>query len=130
MSTEREPLYVKMGGETALREFVEHFYFFMDSLTEAQGIRAMHPDLDRAKERLFSFLSGWTGGPQLFVEKYGEPRLRARHLPFVIGEKERDQWLLCFFKAMEKMNFSEEVRLILRSSISRLADHMRNQPEK
>jgi truncated hemoglobin YjbI len=49
------------------------------------------------------YLSGWLGGPQLFVEAYGHPRLRARHLPFAIGETERDQWLMCMRMAMEEV---------------------------
>ena len=61
---------------------------------EAAGIRAMHPeDLQGSRDKLFMFLSGWLGGPDLFVEKFGHPRLRGRHMPFAIGTSERDQWV-------------------------------------
>ena len=51
-------------------------------------------NLDQAKEKLFKFLSGWLGGPDLFIQEYGHPRLRMRHFPFEIGIEERDQWVL------------------------------------
>jgi hemoglobin len=103
----------------------------MDSLPETKSLRQMHPeDLTTSTEKLFMFMSGWLGGPQLFVEKFGHPRLRARHLPFKIGVSERDQWLLCFAKALEDLNPVEPLKSDLFRSIARLADHMRNQEEK
>ena len=72
------------------------------------------------------YLSGWLGGPQLFVEKFGHPRLRARHLPFAIGSAERDQWLLCMRQAMSEYITDEELRRTLDKALSDLADHMRN----
>jgi len=84
--------YDAIGGEQAILSLVERFYFYMDSLPEAQGIRAIHQhNLASAKDKLFKFLSGWLGGPNLFIEEFGHPMLRARHLPFLIGEAERDQ---------------------------------------
>ncbi len=88
--------YALIGGESAILTLVDRFYFYMDSLPETQGIRSIHqPNLDSAKSKLFKYLSGWLGGPDLFVEEFGHPMLRARHLPFTIGESERDQWMLC-----------------------------------
>lgn len=102
----------------------------MDTLPEAIDIRGQHsPDLAEAEEKLFLFLSGWTGGPPLYIEKHGHPKLRARHLPFKIGIKERDQWLFCMFKALDEIDIPEQANLVLKSSLSRLADHMRNQSE-
>ena len=63
----------------------------MDQDEKAKTIRAMHDkDLTSAREKLFMFLCGWTGGPQLYIERYGHPFLRRRHLPFKIGEEERE----------------------------------------
>jgi hemoglobin len=73
------------------------------------------------------FLTGWSGGPQVYIEKFGHPRLRARHMPFKIGEKERDQWLYCMFKALEDVEISEQVRSDLKKSFAHIADFMRNQ---
>ena len=83
--------YETLGGASALRALVKRFYQIMDTLPETYGVRKLHPhDLSTSEEKLFMYLSGWLGGPQLFVEKFGQPRLRARHLPFSIGIAERD----------------------------------------
>lgn len=126
-SENEKPLYEVMGGEEKIRQLVSQFYKNMDTLPEASDIRKQHLNLAEAEEKLFLFLSGWTGGPSLYIEKYGHPRLRARHLPFQIGIKERDQWLLCMNKAIEQCEVHPEAAQILRSSLARLADHMRNQ---
>lgn len=87
----------------------------------------MHPEnLRGSEEKLFMFLSGWLGGPQLFVERFGHPRLRARHLPFAIGKSERDQWMLCMVQAFEDVGIEEPIRSELLHSLLNLADHMRN----
>lgn len=84
--------YDRIGGADTIRSLAQRFYQFMDELPEAYGIRKLHPsDLQGSEEKLFLFLSGWLGGPQLYVEQYGHPMLRRRHLPFSIGEAERDQ---------------------------------------
>jgi hypothetical protein len=56
------------SGEKGVLSLVERFYFYMDTLPEAKGLRAIHaPDLSSAKDKLFKFLSGWLGGPDLFI---------------------------------------------------------------
>lgn len=120
--------YDLIGGETALRSLVDRFYFYMDILPEAQGIRAMHaPSLASAKEKLFKFLSGWLGGPNLFIEEFGHPMLRARHFPFAIGEAERDQWMLCMHKALDEIGMDPRLRENIRTALQQLATHMINQ---
>ncbi len=124
------PIYEKIGGEIPLRKLVDDFYDFMDVDQHVQGIRKQHPShLVDSRNKLFMFLSGWTGGPQLFVNSFGHPRLRARHLPFQIGESERDQWMKCMEHALSQSAFTEDVKTILYKSLYRLADHMRNQNE-
>lgn len=122
-------LYEVLGGEAELRKLVNAFYETMSEAPEAAGILKIHPDIQRANEKLFEFLSGWLGGPDLFVQKYGHPRLRARHMPFVIKSSERDQWLFCMTKALEKCQTPSEFNKMFMSAISRLADHMRNHEE-
>lgn len=125
--TQNTSLYDAIGGENAVRALVNEFYRLMDTLEEAKTIRAQHTDdLDPIKEKLFYFLSGWLGGPPLYMQKYGHPKLRARHLPFRIGLSERDQWITCMFKAMENVGIAETQAIIIRSALFRLADHMRN----
>ena len=79
-----------------------------------------------ASEKLFKYLSGWLGGPDLFMEQYGHPRLRARHFPFSIGEAERDQWMLCMNKALNEMPMDAQLREALRQALQQLATHMIN----
>ena len=120
--------YDVIGGEQAILSLVDRFYFYMDILPEAQGIRAMHqPNLAYAKDKLFKFLSGWLGGPNLFVEEFGHPMLRARHLPFAIGPSERDQWMLCMNKALYEISMDDRLRTNIRNALQQLATHMINQ---
>ncbi len=128
MSEPEEKLpYDAIGGEERVRQLVERFYDLMDTLPEAATIRALHPkDLRGSRQKLFWFMSGWLGGPQLYVERYGHPRLRRRHFPFPIGEAERDQWMLCMRRALEENVADEALRLFLDRQLTSLADHMRN----
>ena len=123
----QNPHYEQIGGEAKVRELVERFYELMDTLPEAAEIRAMHQkDLAGAKEKLFMFLSGWLGGPPLFVEKHGHPRLRQRHMGFPIDESARDQWMLCMIRAMEDVGIEKGLREQLRAALYKTADFMRN----
>ena len=120
-----------LGGEATgtenIRNLVETFYDIMDSDAKVVALRAMHqPDLTEAREKLFMFLTGWTGGPQLYIERYGHPMLRARHLPFPIDESARDQWMYCMIKAMHQLNFEDELMKKLASQLYGVADFMRN----
>jgi hemoglobin len=122
------PHYRLIGGEAGVRRLVERFYRLMSELPEAQTIRAMHdPDLAQANERLYMFLSGWLGGPQLYAERFGHPRLRQKHLPFPIDEKARDAWMLCMNQALEEQVGDPELRKQLTASFYKTADFLRNQ---
>jgi hemoglobin len=120
--------YDLIGGEKTILNLVERFYFYMDTLPEARGIRAIHQhNLSSAKNKLFKFLSGWLGGPNLFIEEFGHPMLRARHLPFAIGESERDQWMLCMNKALAELTMDSQIKLDIQNALQQLATHMINQ---
>lgn len=119
-----------MGGEVGIRRLVDRFYDLMDTSPEAANVRALHAtSLKQSREKLFLYLTGWTGGPPVYVEKYGHPRLRARHLPFTIGARERDEWLWCMDQAVNEHEMPEELRAALRQKLHDLADFMRNAPE-
>lgn len=119
-----------LGGEEGIRTLVDRFYDVMDAEPEAAGIRALHPpDLTSSREKLFLFLTGWTGGPPLYLEKHGHPRLRARHLPFRIGTAERDAWVWCMDRALDDHEMPDELRSFLKQRFRAVAEHMRNQPE-
>lgn len=122
--------YQRIGGEAQVRELVDRFYQHMDELPEAWEIRRLHAeDLGSARQKLFEFLSGWMGGPQLYVEKHGHPMLRRRHLPFPIGVRERDQWLMCMRMALEEVVPEAQLRQELLAAFAKVAEHMRNQAE-
>ncbi len=130
--SDKRTFYEILGGEPeatkTIRDIVDTFYDIMDTDSKAAGIRAMHPkDLTGSREKLFMFLTGWTGGPQLYIERYGHPRLRMRHMPFKIDESARDQWMYCMIQAMHQLKFEEEVMTKLATQLYGVADFMRNQ---
>ena len=119
--------YESIGGDDAVRGLVATFYDFMDSEPAFAGIRSLHPaDLTSSREKLYEFLSGWLGGPPLYQQKYGHPRLRGRHMPFSIGDPERDQWLACMARAMDDREVVGEIRLFLEARFTHVANFMRN----
>lgn len=120
--------YQRIGGEAKVRQLVDRFYDHMDELPEVFGIRKLHAEsLSGSRQKLFDFLSGWMGGPQLYVQKHGEPFLRRRHLPFPIGDAERDQWMHCMKLALDEVVEDEKLRDELYQAFVKVADHMRNQ---
>ena len=119
--------YEQIGGDATVAKLAARFYELMDSVPQFQGLRAMHPaSLEGSREKLYVFISGWTGGPDLFVEKHGHPRLRQRHLSFAIGESERDQWVACMVLAMEDVGIEKSIRTKLFENFFKTADFMRN----
>lgn len=124
------PHYIRIGGEATLRALAKRFYELMDTLPAAEGIRSLHArNLKGSEEKLFLFLSGWLGGPQLYVEKYGHPRLRMRHQPFAIDSAARDQWMACMRQAMTDVGVEEGLRRELEQALLKVADFMRNRPD-
>lgn len=118
-----------LGGETGVRALVDRFYDLMEFDERFAGIRALHPvRLDDSRDKLFWFLCGWLGGPDHFQQRFGHPRLRARHLPFPIGVDERDQWLSCMGDAMDHLEIDGPLREQLAEAFQRTADWMRNRP--
>ena len=122
-----ETHYERLGGAGRIRELVDRFYDLMEFEAAYAGIRALHGStLDHARDKLFMFLSGWTGGPQLYIERFGHPRLRQRHMPFSIGETERDQWMQCMTQAMDELEVDPTLRRELTAAFYKTADFMRN----
>ena len=125
--TEQQTPYLLMGGKKAISSLVERFYFYMDTLPEAKELRAVHAaDLSSAKDKLYKFLSGWLGGPDLFVQQYGHPRLKQRHFPFKVNQQVRDQWVFCMRKALYEIAMQDELRNKIKQAIEDLATHMIN----
>lgn len=116
-------------GAAGVDRLVEAFYARMDSLPEASAIRAMHAaDLSATKEVLKRYLCEWMGGPSLYSQERGHPRLRMRHFRFKIDVAERDAWLLCMQGALAEVVADRELRDALFRDFAKLADWVRNQP--
>ena len=122
--------YERLGGEPVIRRFTRRFYALMDSEPGAAACRAIHPpDLSNSERKLFEYLTGWLGGPPIFVERHGPPMLRARHLHAPIAGPEIEGWLLCFRRAWAETFDDPELSRAILPQIEKLARHMRNQPD-
>ncbi|GAB3287611.1 group II truncated hemoglobin [Pseudidiomarina andamanensis] len=122
-----QSIYDQLGGEPSVRAMAERFYDVMESDPRAKDLLAIHPQpMTAIRQKFFEFLSGWFGGPQLFEEKYGHPRLRARHMPFTIDVKLRDQWLFCMYQVLDEQIEDELLKMQLRQRFTQLAHHMIN----
>lgn len=120
----------RVGGAVAVGRLVDAFYRRMDTLPEAAGIRAMHrTDLTGTKEVLARYLGEWLGGPPLYSQERGHPRLRMRHLRFAIGPTERDAWMLCMEGAVQEVVTDPALRDELLCAFLKLADWVRNDPD-
>jgi hemoglobin len=110
-----------------VRALVDRFYDLMDLEPGFAGLRALHPPvLDGSRDKLHWFLCGWLGGPDLYQQRFGHPRLRARHLPYAIGIAERDQWMACMIQAMDEREIDTALAQRLAEAFFGTADWMRN----
>jgi hemoglobin len=117
----------RLGGAPGVRGLVDRFYDLMDLEPAYAGIRALHPaDLSGSRDKLFWFLCGWFGGPDLYISRFGHPRLRARHLPYAIGIAERDQWMACMMQALQEQAVDPLLAQRLTEAFFGTADWMRN----
>lgn len=124
--TERSP-FNSIGGQAGVRKLVDRFYDLMDEKTEATTIRDMHPQsLDGSRQKLYEFLCGFMGGPALYIEKHGHPRLRMRHAGFAIDESARDNWIACMNQALDEQVEDKIMLMQLKSSFYRTAHHLIN----
>ena len=120
-------VFERIGGEPGTRALVDRFYDLMDLEPAYTELRALHPTtLDGSRDKLFWFLCGWLGGPSHYIDRFGHPMLRARHLPFAIGIKERDQWMACMREAMAGQGLDPALAVKLGEAFHGTADWMRN----
>ena len=127
MTEETITLYEAIGGDATVRALTRRFYDLMDTLPEAARCRAIHPaDLTESEEKLYDYLTGYLGGPPIYMQKRGHPMLRRRHMVAEIGTQERDEWFLCFRQALEETVQHEKLREIIWAPIEKLGHHMQN----
>lgn len=119
--------YEIIGKEDGVKALAHAFYDAMDELEEAEEVRRMHEaNLDLIKEKLFEYLNGWLGGPHLYKDKYGTICLTDPHQPYPIGEEQRDQWIACWDRALEKVAAPDDFRAMTREPIQRMASFLVN----
>jgi hemoglobin len=122
--------YDRIGGEAGVRRLTRRFYALMDTLPEAAACRAIHPaDLAGSEAKLFDYLTGWLGGPPIYVEKHGPPMLRRRHLHAPIAGPEIAGWLLCFRQAWAETVTDDALGAAVLPQVEHLARHMRNRED-
>ncbi len=119
--------YDEVGGEATFRTLVQRFYAGVES---DPMLRALYPedDLGPAADRLALFLIQYWGGPSTYSETRGHPRLRMRHVPFVIGSAERDAWLRHMRAALDSLELDPEHSAQLWNYLSTAAHSLRNTP--
>lgn len=120
--------YQRLGGAKLLADLVDDFYQIMRTDPFARDCWATHQAKDVAisADKLKLFLSGWLGGPQLYFEKYGHPRLRMRHFPFSIGAAESEQWLYCMQQALKNSRISPSQQQELLQAFQNLTQLIKN----
>ncbi|MHB1091013.1 MAG: globin [Ilumatobacteraceae bacterium] len=120
--------YETVGGAPFFERLVDRFY---EGVVTDEVLLRLYPepdDLAGARERLTLFLIQYWGGPTTYSDERGHPRLRQRHFPFVIGERERDHWLAHMQVAIDEVSPSDEVRTQLSEYVANAAAHLVNQP--
>lgn len=122
-------MYDDVGGYEAIEKLVDDFYRIMSTDPKAKECFATHSgkDLQETADKLKTFLSGWLGGPQLYLEKYGHPRLRMRHMPFTIGVKEAHQWLYCMDEALKLSPMPDATKRQVFGAFIKVAEMLINQ---
>lgn len=117
--------YEEIGGSEVVQRLAEAFYDVIEE--ESPTLRALLPANTTNTRRKFAmYLTGWLGGPPLYEQKYGHPRLRMRHMPFPIGQDEALEWMRCMRQAMDRAEIGEPMRTFLEDRFGPLAEHMRN----
>ncbi len=125
--------YQVVGEESGVYKLVRNFYEIMETDPKAIDCLKSHELVknkipDEVKKKLFMFLCGWFGGPNLFVEAYGHPRMRARHMHVKISTREKTQWLYCMKKALKKhpVKISRSEKKKILNSFTALALRIQN----
>lgn len=125
----RQSLYEDLGGEEGVRELVKVFYDIVETDPEAEALRLLHlrgHGIAHSRIEQFNFLSGFLGGPQYYVQKYGHARLREMHEHVPIGPSDRDLWLACMVKAIAQVGLDRGVADKLMRHLTRAAETCRN----
>lgn len=115
-----ETPFIEIGGDGTVEAISEAFYDIIER--ESPVLRAMLPeDTSESRRKLYQFLSGWTGGPPLYWEEHGHPRLRLRHAPFPIDEGAAEEWARVMRDAIDSVEMPEQAAGFLKHQLSSAA---------
>lgn len=120
-------VYAFVGGSAFFEALVERFY---SGVMADPVLAPLYPpqDIAGAKARLGGFLVQYWGGPDIYSQERGHPRLRMRHGPFAIGPEQRDRWLVHMRAAVDGSDTAAEVKAALLDYFEHAATAMQNQP--
>ena len=121
-------LFEEVGGSQFFDRLVDRFYAGVATDDVLLPLYPEQSDLSGAKERLTLFLQQYWGGPTTYSDERGHPRLRQRHFPFVIGERERDRWMVHMMAAVDELSPNETVRQQLTEYMTMASTAMINSP--
>ncbi|MGB0933127.1 MAG: globin [Lishizhenia sp.] len=111
-------------GEQTIKELVNRFY---ERVLKDEKIKHLFTnDIEVIKDKQFRFLCQFLGGPQYYIEKYGHPKMRMRHLPHAISEEGKEAWLGCMKKAIDSLNLGDNLSRALYDCFPKIAQHMVN----
>lgn len=113
-------------GEVGFTRMVSAFY---KRIKTDDLIGPMYPpdEMEQAEERLRDFLLFRFGNDPRYQAKRGHPRLRARHVPFAIGDAEAERWIELMDEAMEETKVPQSIQMDLRTFFTMVAHNMKNQ---
>jgi len=124
---QEDATYQALGAYDGIKKLVDDFYDIMASLKQAEKIFNMHPaNNEVSRDKLTCFLSGWTGGPRLFKEKYGAISIPMAHQHLEIGTAEKDAWMTCMAQALDKQAYNEELKTYMLTQLNFPAERCRN----
>lgn len=124
-----ELLYDRVGGEAGIRALVETFYDIIEKEPEGQVLHLLHmrgQGVAHSRIEQFNFLSGFLGGPRLYVEKYGHSDVRQMHEHVEIDAEARDTWLKCMRIAIDRVGLDAEVKAALMAHFEPVAAKLKN----
>ena len=122
-------LYDRVGGENGLRTLVETFYDIVEFEAEGRGLHLLHlrgHGVAHSRIEQFNFLSGFLGGPRLYVERHGHSDVRQMHVHVEIDAEARDAWLTCMSMAIDRVGLSADVKRDLMANFTRVAFQLKN----
>lgn len=125
--SQTENIYEMIGGQKTIAKLVHAFY---NRVKHDPDLAPIFPeDLTVTKQKQTLFLTQFFGGPQLYSDQYGHPRLRARHMPFPVTPTRARAWLKCMSEAMDEIGLDGVMRQYMFERLTYTAQHMVNTPD-